>query len=150
MTRKANTAGTSVILRIAVVTHVRHYWDMSTQSNETRIPVLTLGWRLQMALGEGSAQAMADSLGVSRATISRWMHDKGAPPKRAYIMQWALITGVPVEWLTDGGSSSSPTPPDGGGEPVKPSDAVAKLAASKRNSTHRRTTGRYLTPAVAA
>lgn len=123
---------------------------MSTQRNEPRIPALTLGWRLQMALGEGSAQDMADSLGVSRATVSRWMHDKGAPPKRAYLMQWALITGVPVEWLSAGTGSPTPGPDGGGEEGSEATDAVAQLAASKRATTRRRTTERYLVPAVAA
>lgn len=85
---------------------------MSTQTQE-RIPALTLGWRLKMALGEMSAQTMADHLGVSRQTLSRWMADKGAPPKRAYVVQWALATGVPVEWLERGAVDQSG--PDGGG-----------------------------------
>lgn len=66
---------------------------MSTMSNE-RVPALTLGWRLKMSLGEESTQGMADHLGVSRATVSRWMSDRGAPPKRAYLLQWALATGT--------------------------------------------------------
>lgn len=82
-----------------------------------RIPALTLGWRLQMALGEISAQEMADNLGVSRATVSRWMHDKGAPPRRAYIAQWAMATGVPVEWLEHG---NAPQPGRPGGEQWAP------------------------------
>lgn len=122
---------------------------MSTQSSEQRIPALTLGWRLQMALGEGSAQEMADSLGVSRATVSRWMHDKGSAPKRAYIAQWSLLTGVPVEWLSEG--ISSPTgPPDGGQSTSDTTAAVAKLAAEKRKRTRRGTTERYFVGSVAA
>ena len=93
---------------------------------------------------------MADSLGVSRATVSRWMHDRGAAPKRAYLMQWALITGVPVEWLTTGaGSPASPGPGDDGAA-GDTSDAVAKLAASKRGATRSRNTDWYSAPAAAA
>lgn len=84
------------------MTHVRHHWDMSTQTQTTNIPQLTLGWRLQMALGDGSVQALAKELGVTRQTIGRWMHDKGAQPRRAYILQWALITGVDAHWLETG------------------------------------------------
>ena len=89
---------------------------MSTQESE-RIPPLTLGWRLKMALGDDAAQDMADYLGVSRQTISRWMGDKGAPPKRAYLAQWALRTNVPYRWLVDGVSTPDHNP-GGGGQPT--------------------------------
>jgi transcriptional regulator with XRE-family HTH domain len=85
---------------------------MSTPQRYERIPELTLGWRLQMALGEMSAQEMADTLGVSRQTLSRWMHDVGSRPKRAYLSQWALATGVPIEWIEHGKVSDSPPRPD--------------------------------------
>lgn len=74
---------------------------MSTQRDE-RIPPLTLGWRLKMALGDMKRDDMADALGVNPATVSRWTADKGAPPKRAYLAQWALITGVDLKWLESG------------------------------------------------
>ena len=67
-----------------------------------RIPALTLGWRLKMALNEIPAHEMAEHLEVSRQTLSRWMADRGAPPKRAYILQWALRTGVDPVWLETG------------------------------------------------
>lgn len=85
---------------------------MSTQQAE-RVPALTLGWRMKMALGDDSVQEMANYLGVSRATLSRWMADKGAPPKRAYLMQWALRTNVPLVWLETGETPTGPGP-DGG------------------------------------
>lgn len=85
---------------------------MSTQRDE-RIPQLTLGWRLKMALGdEVSVQEMADYLDVSRQTVGRWMADKGAPPKRPFIVQWALRTGVSLRWLESG---LGPFGPDGDG-----------------------------------
>jgi transcriptional regulator with XRE-family HTH domain len=94
---------------------------MSTQRAE-RIPKLTLGWRLKMALGdEYSVQEMADYLGVSRATLSRWMADKGAPPKRAYVAQWALKTDVPMRWLEEGI------------EPHGPDDGSSTLVRSYRS-----------------
>lgn len=76
------------------------------------IPQWTLGWRLQRALShaEMNVEEMASELGVVRATVSRWMHDKGAPPKAAYIKQWALRTGVPYLWLQDGVEPNGPTP----------------------------------------
>jgi transcriptional regulator with XRE-family HTH domain len=85
---------------------------MSTQE-AARVPEVTLGWRLKMSLGELSAQEMADQLGVSRQTLSRWMADKGAPPKRAYLAQWAFKTDVPLVWLETGIAPSGD--PQGGG-----------------------------------
>lgn len=75
---------------------------MTQQFAIGRVPTLTLGWRLKMALGDTPAHDMADLLGVSRATVSRWMNDTGAPPKAAYLKQWALITGVDYGWLDTG------------------------------------------------
>lgn len=99
---------------------------MTTQSSE-RIPALTLGWRLKMALGDMKRDEMAGHLGVDPATISRWMGDKGSRPKRAYLAQWALVTAVPLEWL-ESGAAPTQTDPDGGHE----SDALRQLTASKR------------------
>lgn len=68
-----------------------------------QIPEWTLGWRMQRALAHAgiSVNDIADEMGVSRATISRWINDKGAPPRIAYIKQWAFRTGVPYEWLAN-------------------------------------------------
>lgn len=91
---------------------------MTAQGNE-RVPELTLGWRLKMALGSMQAGTMADLLGVSRQTLTRWMGDKGAPPKRAYLVQWALATGVDPTWLLTGNVSSSPTDPNGASSDIE-------------------------------
>ena len=86
---------------------------MTHQPASGSIPSLTLGWRLRMSLDYAniSVQQMATQLGVSRATLSRWMADKGERPKRAYLSQWALSTGVPFEWIDVGKA-----PPDGVGD----------------------------------
>lgn len=68
-------------------------------SHAGTVPEVTLGWRMKIALGDRSIQEMCDLLGVHRATIGRWIADKGAPPKIAYLRQWALATGVNYEWL---------------------------------------------------
>ena len=107
--------------------HSRTIGHMTTQRSE-RIPELTLGWRLKMALGDMKRDEMADILGVNPATVSRWMGDKGQPPKRAYLAQWAFATGVSLEWLEKGVSAApTPTPPGESG------DALARLTASKRS-----------------
>lgn len=81
------------------------------------IPNLTLGWRLRMALEFGDGMTMeqiGNALGVTRTTASRWMHDE-TRPKRAFILQWALITGVDAGWLETGEWApwdSNPQPTD--------------------------------------
>lgn len=122
---------------------------MSTQRDE-RIPPLTLGWRLKMSLGEMPVHEMADQLGVSRATLSRWMGDKGAPPRRAYLAAWSLATGVPVEWLETGvGADNGGGPDPGAGES---SSELARLTEVKRRRArgHGESTGRYLPPVAMA
>lgn len=107
---------------------------MSTQSTERRIPPLTLGWRLKMSLGDMKRDEMAEQLGVNPATISRWMADRGAPPKRAYLAQWSLITDTDLDWLETGDGEDDDTgPPDGGtsGSPT-PATALDELAKRKR------------------
>lgn len=59
-----------------------------------------------------SREAVAAELGVDRKTISRWTHDVGAAPKRAYVAQWAMLTGVPIEWL-ETGNAPEPEGPEG-------------------------------------
>lgn len=93
--------------------HLGHDADMSEQATVGTVPELTLGWRLQMALGDMKVQDMADLLGVNRGTVGRWMHDKGAEPRRAYILQWALATGVSVEWLEHGTVPTNTPGPEG-------------------------------------
>ncbi len=66
-----------------------------------------------MALGHHKTDWMAEQLGVSRQTLSRWMADKGRPPARAYVRQWALITETDAQWL-ETGIAPHPGGPDGG------------------------------------
>jgi transcriptional regulator with XRE-family HTH domain len=67
------------------------------------IPEWTLGWRLQRSLSHAGigVEEMADEMGVSRSTVGRWLNDRGAAPKAAYLKMWALRTGVPFAWLAD-------------------------------------------------
>lgn len=89
---------------------------MTTNPVDDRIPQITLGWRLQMALAQGdlSVQEMADNLGVSRSTISRWLHDDGMPPRAAFVKQWALASRVSLEWLQTGKTPVGDGGPAGG------------------------------------
>lgn len=121
---------------------------MSTAKDE-RVPELTLGWRLKMALAHGGLhrEEMAIHLGVDPGTLSRWMADRGAPPKRAYLQMWALATEVDPDWLEHGkGSSAVPPPPRPEGIGFR--DELAALTESKRGRTRRGpNTARYLAAA---
>jgi len=77
--------------------------------DEMTVPEWTLGWRLQRALHHAGMQTdqMAAELGLSRGTVSRWLNDRGAPPKLGYIKVWAMRCGVPLEWLITGESSAN-------------------------------------------
>ena len=74
------------------------------------VPDWTLGWRMQRALAHAdvSVEQMGEELGVSRSTVSRWLNDRGGPPRIGYLKLWALRTGVPLEWLVTGGVRTAP------------------------------------------
>lgn len=82
--------------------------NTATDSMEARL-AFTLGDRLAKALAVAnvSNNEMADNLEVSRTTISNWIHGR-APIKRLYVKEWALRTGVPVEWIETGHIPHSP------------------------------------------
>jgi transcriptional regulator with XRE-family HTH domain len=77
---------------------------MSEARESGAIPEWTLGWRLNRALDHAgvSVEGIAADLGVSRSTISRWINDRGAPPRTIYIREWALRCGVDYRWLRSG------------------------------------------------
>jgi transcriptional regulator with XRE-family HTH domain len=68
------------------------------------IPEWTIGWRLQRALAHAGIPAgdVAVDIQVSRATVSRWLNDRGLPPRWVYIERIAELTGVPALWLCHG------------------------------------------------
>jgi transcriptional regulator with XRE-family HTH domain len=74
---------------------------MTITTDQGRVPQVTLGWRLKLALGDMQAGKMADELGYSRQQVSRWMNDDGIP-RSSVLAQWALITGVSRAWLETG------------------------------------------------
>lgn len=93
------------------------------------IPEWTLGWRMQRALAHAdiSVQDMADELGMSRTSLSRWINDKGTPPRSGFIKLWALRTGVPYEWLITG--TEPEDGPEGPGTQAEPSSACVTAAS---------------------
>lgn len=59
-----------------------------------------------------SVQDAADYFDVHRNTVSGWLHSRITPDTRT-LRLWAVMTGVPYEWLKDG---IEPKPdPDGPG-----------------------------------
>lgn len=130
---------------------------MSEAAIRSEVPDWTLGWKLKRALDFAgvSAQDMAAELGVHVATVSRWMNDRETP-RRAYVMAWALRTGVPVSWFDgdDGDVNGShitaimQDPPSTGeivghAKPIADPDTVAALRRSLGYGTR---TGRRAAP----
>lgn len=113
---------------------------MSTQQAPhpgRRVPELTLGWRLQLALaGRHTPEEMAEYLGVHRSTVYRWMKDAGAAPRPAYVRQWAIACSVDVDWLLTG--KASDTGPEQGDPTSIWYRPVSSLDARRANATHRR------------
>lgn len=77
---------------------------------ESTVPEWTLSWRLQRAMVHAGLQIedMTRELGVSRSTVSRWLNERGAPPRISYLKVWALRCGVPLEWLLNGADVRTP------------------------------------------
>lgn len=82
------------------------------------VPAWDLGDRMRKSLRHAGieTQEMADYLGVSRTSVSNWLNGHNRPSKPA-IRLWALRTGVPFAWLSDGlsapgesGNLTFPTP----------------------------------------
>lgn len=71
----------------------------------------TLREQLQFGLGDRLAKAlhvagltsqdMAEALEVSRNTVSNYINGN-TKPRKLYLREWALKTGVPLEWLETG------------------------------------------------
>lgn len=116
---------------------------MTTQALE-RVPEITLGWRLRIALGTSglSVEDMAKHFQVSRQTIGRWTRDD-ATPKKLYLREWARLTGVSLHWI-ETGEQPIPNPGPGHGERE---DNLRRLAERKRSRTSRAATTRYLAAA---
>lgn len=69
--------------------------------SDNKIPPVTLGWRLRMSLEHAGLKRsdMAHLMDVNIATITRWTHDLGSPPRRIYLERWAELCDVSAEWL---------------------------------------------------
>ena len=106
---------------------------MTTQSNE-RIPQFTRGDRLRKArsLTGLNTRDFAHEIGVSHGTITNAEKDK--PVRPITLKQWAVRTGVPVEWLEHG--IDPRTGGDDGGGNIAPSTASSSLSSGPPTSSY--------------
>jgi transcriptional regulator with XRE-family HTH domain len=74
---------------------------MSIQTVVHNVPEFDEADRMRKALRVAHVPVndMADYLGVSRNTVSRWINGT-VPPKAGVLRAWAMRTGVPYEWLS--------------------------------------------------
>lgn len=58
---------------------------------------------MALALEHGgvSVNEMAAHLGISRTTVSNYLHGR-TKPRRGDLIAWAMRCGVPFEWLVNG------------------------------------------------
>ncbi|WP_052062118.1 helix-turn-helix domain-containing protein [Rhodococcoides fascians] len=68
-----------------------------------QIPVFDLADRLRKSLRVSgmSVQEMGDYLEITRETVGRYMNGHVRVPGPT-LRVWAMVTGVPFEWLKDG------------------------------------------------
>lgn len=85
---------------------------MSMQPSTNRIPEWTVADRLRKAReSAGLSQAdLAELTGISRRTISSY--EQGSTPKRTNVLAWAMATGYPYTWITDGSTGGTNPPGD--------------------------------------
>jgi transcriptional regulator with XRE-family HTH domain len=106
---------------------------------KTTNPSFELRHRMSLALEAAgvSVQDMAAELGVSRVTVSAWLHARNRPPIAA-LKLWAIRTGVSYQWLLTGVTAEMvPTPDpvgawDGVERRVKVSAEIAGTAFDRR------------------
>jgi DNA-binding XRE family transcriptional regulator len=89
-------------LQIGTVGHMTH-----AISSPGEVPEWTLGDRLYKARkrangGNGwSQQELADAIGISRNSVSRYEDDEYVP-SIGILVNWAMATGVDSDWLVGG------------------------------------------------
>jgi transcriptional regulator with XRE-family HTH domain len=71
------------------------------------VPEWTLGDRMAKALNYSGVgvQEMADYLDVTRTSVSNWLHGR-VRPSRQTLLLWAIRTGVDLDWIVQGGSTT--------------------------------------------
>ena len=95
--------------------------EMASSSVDPALLRFDLGDRLRRSLRitDIGVAEIAEELGVSRVTVSKWLNGR-AEPSRATMMAWSMATGVPLRWLLTGevpedGDAPRPDGPEGDG-----------------------------------
>lgn len=84
------------------------------------LPQFLLGHYMRLSMDSAglTVEDMAERMGVSRTTVSRWLNNR-SEPRRGELLAWAQLTDVPVWWLQnernprqdgDGGSGAIARP----------------------------------------
>jgi transcriptional regulator with XRE-family HTH domain len=97
------------------------------------IPQWDMWDRLNKSLRE-SGMSVADAAAyfdVHRNTVSGWLHGRINPDTRT-LRLWAVMTGVPYEWIKDG------VEPGGGGDGPHPHNGVEKTALTSLDKRRKR------------
>ncbi|WP_424309791.1 helix-turn-helix domain-containing protein [Gordonia sp. (in: high G+C Gram-positive bacteria)] len=102
---------------------------MTSAYEPGQIPEFDLGDRLKKAIevSDLSVAAMAEYVGVTRETLSRYLNGRQDAPI-AIIRLISIRTGVPFGWLQTGKTPADPDGPDGGiecpqqGSNLRPAD----------------------------
>lgn len=87
---------------------------MTNSPAEGNVPQFDMADRLRKALRQANVgvQEIAEYLGISRNTVGSWLAGR-AEPGKAFVMLWAMRTGVPLKWLQTG-ENPHQEDPDGG------------------------------------
>ena len=77
---------------------------MSTNPVAGIVPTFTIYDRLRKAREvSGFDQAsLAETIGVTRASVSAYETGRVARPRKIVLNAWAMATGVPVQWIETG------------------------------------------------
>lgn len=74
-----------------------------TTPPELHIPQITIGVRLKLARESAdlSQYELGDAIGIAPRSVQNYERGN-TTPKRPVLLSWALATGVPLSWLTEG------------------------------------------------
>lgn len=88
------------------------------------LPEFEMRHRMELALEYGSVTVneMARHLGISRTTISNYLHGR-TQPRRGDLIAWSLRCGVPFDWVVGSESDHVLTDDDA---PAPPAPAPVK------------------------
>ncbi|MDZ7910442.1 MAG: helix-turn-helix transcriptional regulator, partial [Rhodococcus sp. (in: high G+C Gram-positive bacteria)] len=88
---------------------------MSEPNFEFSVPEFDTSDRMRKSLRHSNTPVgeMAEYLGVTRETISRWINGRSEASIQT-LRLWALRTGVPFVWLKDGKNPHPDKDPNGG------------------------------------